>query len=347
MTCPFSPTPKSLWPPVDALRWEQAKIGGKLFDKGGAADWRPATQWGAEKAWGTFLTWLDRHGLLRPGDPMEQRVRPELIEQFIAEYQVGRAPLTVAGTVRSIAQMLRACSPPDGSDWLSQLGWSMMNSAKPARSKMPRIASPRDLLKLADKLMQEGRQGSKINRRGALLYRNGLMTACLAARPMRLGEFMALRLGKTLIRQDEGWLIHIPPGMTKSRRLRRQSFPNSLTSAIDFYVEHLRPTFFSKAVYPDNGALWVGCDGPLLPTSVSNVVSQTTLKGLGKSISPHLFRDCAATAIALDLPEEVGITKSVLGHATLKSSQDYYNQAKSMSASTELADVILQVRRAT
>lgn len=341
----FSPMPVDLWPEADAVRWAKARVGGKLFDKGGAAQWRRATVAGTEKAYGVYLTWAHHRGALEPSQPMEQRVSPALIESFVADYQAGRAPLTIATAVRGVAMMLRACNPPNGIDWLSELAWSMTNSARPVRPKMPRLVSPGELQQLGYKLMQEGRQSSETGRRAALTYRNGLMIACLAARPMRLGEFMTLRVGTTLVRQDKGWLIDIPAGMTKKGRARRQFFPAALTEEIDYYVQHLRAGLPVQPLSFDNGSLWLGVDGPLRPVSVSNIISALTLEHLGKRVSPHLFRDCAATAIALHAPAHVGITKSVLGHATLRSSQEYYNQAKSLSASSELADVIARFRK--
>ncbi len=69
-----------------------------------------------------------------------------------------------------------------------------------------------------------------------------------------------------------------------------------------------------------------------------------TKKYLGKPVSPHLFRDCAATEIALEDPKHIGITKPVLGYATLASSQRFYNQATSFSSFRRHGDVIRRLR---
>ena len=84
----------------------------------------------------------------------------------------------------------------------------------------------------------------------------------------------------------------------------------------------------------DEKWLWIGRQGgqPLCPTSVSSIISNSTKRQLGRAVSPHLFRDCAATDIALLDPEHVGITPDVLGHKTLASSQKFYNQAGSFKA---------------
>src|SRR3546814_8792664 len=58
--------------------------------------------------------WLGRTGQLDPLTHPWDRVTRERVKAFITEYSVGRAELTVAGAVRGIAYVLRACAPPDG-----------------------------------------------------------------------------------------------------------------------------------------------------------------------------------------------------------------------------------------
>lgn len=145
------------WPIQDAERWRKAKIPKKLFAKRSAADWRPSTRDSAESGYSVYLGWLAGQGLLDPAMPMEEKVTPVLIEQFAAAYSEGRAPLTLAGTIRDIAMMLRACRAPDGLPWLTELAWRLMNGAEPVKPKLPHIASPAELLELAEQLMTEGR----------------------------------------------------------------------------------------------------------------------------------------------------------------------------------------------
>lgn len=52
-----------------------------------------------------------------------------------------------------------------------------------------------------------------------------------------------------------------------------------------------------------------------------------------KRINPHLFRDIAATSIATEIPEDVGIVRSVLGHSDMRTGERFYNQARSVSVS--------------
>ena len=50
------------------------------------------------------------------------------------------------------------------------------------------------------------------------------------------------------------------------------------------------------------------------------------------SVNPHLFRDCAATTIALDNPEHVRVAAQVLGHASFATTERHYRMSRSAEA---------------
>jgi hypothetical protein len=66
--------------------------------------------------------------------------------------------------------------------------------------------------------------------------------------------------------------------------------------------------------------------------------------GLPEILFPHLFRDGAATAIAIVDPEHVGTIASVLGHSTLATSERHYNQARGLEAGRRYHGTIEQLR---
>ncbi len=57
-------------------------------------------------------------------------------------------------------------------------------------------------------------------------------------------------------------------------------------------------------------------------------------------VNPQLFRDCAATSIAIEAPDHVGIIMPVLGHARATTGERYYNQARSLEAARRFQAVI-------
>jgi hypothetical protein len=55
-------------------------------------------------------------------------------------------------------------------------------------------------------------------------------------------------------------------------------------------------------------ALWLSMYGPpMTDNGVYNRIVARTREGLGQPINPHLFRDCAATSVAIDDPAHIGI----------------------------------------
>ena len=125
-------------------------------------------------------------------------------------------------------------------------------------------------------------------------------------------------------------------GRRRPRRERPWSGTTRTGSASPFiwYVEKARDVLRRRDGGPDEGWLWIGRRGcRMQDNDISQRVARVTTQRLGRTISPHMFRDCVATDIAIHDPQHVGITKAVLGHATLASSQKYYNQAGSFAAS--------------
>lgn len=111
------------------------------------------------------------------------------------------------------------------------------------------------------------------------------------------------------------------------------------------YLSDVRPVLLRKQTGEDSGWLWIGRRGCQLHADlISITVTRATKRHLGKPVSPHMFRDCAATDIAYLDSEHVGITEDILGHAVLATSQKYYNQATSAVASKKHRSVIAALR---
>lgn len=325
----------SHWPSLWSERWLGAQEpASSPFEEGGAAArLSHAIKLEAERHVGVYLCWL---GEIDPSKPLETYVDRAAIKEFIEVYSRGRAEGTVACAIRGIAYYLRATVPPDGLPWLTKLAHRMSNTAQPSRPKLPRMVPISCLIELGARLMHDGMTALSDGRtHGATMYRNGLMIAALAARPtLRLKNFHALRANDTFFDVKGAYEVRVPHTQTKKKIKIAFRYPDWLTRPLRIYMEQIRPRLLDGGLVDDEGWLWVGRNGMqlLLPGTVGAIISETTARHLGRNISPHLFRDCAATDIALLAPADVGITKDVLGHATLASSQAHYNQAKSYTA---------------
>jgi integrase/recombinase XerD len=70
-----------------------------------------------------------------------------------------------------------------------------------------------------------------------------------------------------------------------------------------------------------------------------------TSAALGRPINPHLFRDCAATSVAIDDPLHVGIASQLLGHCRSSTTERYYNQANAVEACRQFQAFLISLRR--
>jgi len=87
--------------------------------------------------------------------------------------------------------------------------------------------------------------------------------------------------------------------------------------------------------------LWISeVGGELGAEAVHDQIKKVTLRFVGKPVSPHLFRHCAATSIAEAAPELAHIIQYVLGHTTSVTSDHHYKRVTSLEASRRLTAAI-------
>ena len=79
--------------------------------------------------------------------------------------------------------------------------------------------------------------------------------------------------------------------------------------------------------------------------AIYSLITKHTCAAFGRAVNPHLFRDCTATSIAIDLPAYADITRQILGHATMETSRQHYNHAGTADASQRMQAVIAKLRR--
>jgi site-specific recombinase XerD len=75
-------------------------------------------------------------------------------------------------------------------------------------------------------------------------------------------------------------------------------------------------------------------------------IKNRTQKAFGVSLSPHLFRDCAATSVAIEDPHHVRIAMNILGHHSLATTQRYYDQSQMLAAGRHYQSALIDLRRA-
>jgi integrase len=176
----------------------------------------------------------------------------------------------------------------------------------------------------------------------AIVFRDGLMVALLALRPLRRGNFAGVRLGQHLHKTPTGYRIEIPSEESKTGQLLETTIPEDLLPWLDQYLHLYRPILLGGAV---NEHLWVSKKGRAYsPKHLGERITRITRRLVGVAVNPHLFRDCAATTIATVDPEHVRMVMSLLGHKTPLTAERYYNHARSLEAGRAHQENIRQLR---
>ena len=191
-----------------------------------------------------------------------------------------------------------------------------MPGDKPARPKRHRLVHTERLLNLGLDLMATADEESTSLRRFKA-YRDGLMMGLLAIRPLRMRNLAGLILDRTLVQRGDGWWIEIPAAETKTKDSIEEPWPDSLAPHLQTYLVDHRAGIAAlrgSRAGTISDALWLSMYGPPMNDNAIYIrIVVRTRQGLGQAINPHLFRDCAATSIAIDDPAHVGIASRLLG----------------------------------
>ena len=348
--------PPNLWPAGDRLVWEEAIRPVDLLEEGGAAaEWAAATRRGVEHAYGRWIAWLthvDPAALkLAPAD----RATREMIVGYITHLRTQVASVTVVTYIRDLRCALEVVASQTDWRWLRRLVSRVKLTAQPSRNKRRRIVPIQAFYACGERLMlaAEAPSTTATTVERACQYRNGLMIALLAVRPVRLSNLAMIEIGHHLLQHGAGYNLSFQPAETKTGTdlLTNIPFPAALLPNLDHYLTHHRPILIARqtANHPGQAAthhLWVSRRGtPLSESAIYGAFVRLTEIEFGHAINPHMFRDCAATTIATADPEHVGIIRSILGHSTLKTAEDSYIQANGLEASRRHQGGILALRQ--
>ena len=326
--------PLAEWPAQDREGWVRALQPGDPFEPGGvAASWAETTKEVTVNGYGRWLTWLDHHGVLDRDAMPAARVTKERVIAYMEYLQACLSPHSVHGRVQQLGDALRAIAPDGDWRWIGRGAARLRAAATPVKDKLSRLQSPDRLVDLGHHLMLEA--DTKLEGLpGAIQYRDGLLIAFLAYRPVRVRNLRSIARGKHLRCEHGTWNVTFDE--TKNHRRLDFPFPAELVPALGRYLEVYRPLLLTaggRKPASTTAALWISQTGSHLGApAIRYWVRRRTKAAFGKALCPHLFRDCAATFIATYAPEHVSMITAILGHTTIEIAQRHYNQARTIDA---------------
>ncbi len=332
------------WPEIDQQLWTQAVNNDDPFADGPGGRLANTTRHKYWMGWHRFLGFL----MITEPEALEksltERLTPERIRRFVEHLRETNSPHSLAIQIDALYGAARTLMPEKDWTWLRNIKTRLYTAAPRGTSARPVITSVQ-LFDLGMQLMEESKISSKtpISLADAVRYRDGLIIALAALVPLRHKNLAALEIGRDLIREGESWSIVIPPEKTKTKTHLEFEIPEAIRNQLATYLKLVRPRMLRRR---NCKSLWVSPKGGSLSYSaVGPIFTRNTTERLGIRITPHDARDAAATLWAIAAPAQVGISRDLLAHTDLRTTNKYYNRAKGIEASRAHSRVIARLRR--
>ena len=226
---------------------------------------------------------------------------------------------------------------------LTELAVTLHARQKPVRQKQARILHPDRLLSGALAYLDgvpDGEYRNMFCRAGK--YRDGLIVALLACRPIRLENITEMALGDQLFQDGDRWQCRFEADEMKDKRALAFSFPPNLVPYLETYIDIYRSNLLKGG---DSCDLWISIRGQRMSEqSVYWNTCRLTEELYDQRINPHLFRDCAASALATEDPEHILAIARILGHASIDTTMRHYNQSQMVVAVDFFHQVVNDLR---
>jgi site-specific recombinase XerD len=330
------------WPEIDQTAWKRALAAGDVLDgRGPAAHWAKATRKTNMHHYGRWLAFLERTDRLSDEDPAS-RVTADVVREYGRELRLLVAPRTVVTLLVGLKVTIKAMAPDRGWRWLADLCNALNRSSKPLNRKHARLRPSEEIYAAAIAELTRLNGCAPKGRKWLCAYRDTLMIAFLAARPLRLKNFTALELGRHLVRNEKGWLITIPGQEVKNGQPLEYELIESLVPYLERYLATVRPAIMASS---RSNCLWTAWKKPALTSrEVYHCIVAKTTSLLGAPINPHLFRDCAATSLSLVSTAAARAAAPLLGHRFFSTTERHYVRARQLEASRMLNTALSSIK---
>ncbi len=346
----LTPLRLAAWSLPDQQAWARAQQAGGLFDDDGGllAQHPPERRRRIAKAYGRWLAYLVSQGQTPRDCGWRMTANPTLLQGFVSCLDAV-APITARGYLTDLLTACRALAPGMDFALLHRAVRHSWRHAKPVIDRQSQLLPARDLYQLGHQIMDEASMlPTPIAQANA--YRDGLMMALLIACPLRIRNFAQIRHDRHLQFDGARYRLHFGRHETKNKQPLMLLVPEDLHPALKTWLDIYRPICLARRgrwwQEGDHDALWISdsgapyVSGKTLSARLARLIEART----GKRLTAHLFRHSAATSIASEIPEDVGIIRAVLGHSSLQTGERYYNQATSLRAATKLQAALDQFR---
>lgn len=330
--------PFDRWPKEDRRLWSEVFTGTDRYADRSTAALSVTTRYGRLA---TYRQWLGFLDVLSPellDMPPAQRVTPATVEDYVGYLRQNCRETTVAIEIQRLFLVMRTLHPSTDWTWVNRICRRIAREARPMEH--PEVHTP-ELYALGLFLMDSAMEKAShqgITKSCAVRYRDGLLISFLAVAPIRRGALSRLTVDADLAKVNRRWLVKIPAKFTKTRTPQDFQLSERLTGYLDTYLNEIRPAFPGA---DGHSGLWPYIGRPMTDRMIWRRVIKRTRAGLGVAVSPHRFRNAAATFLTMQDPANAYAARDLLGHKSLDMTQKHYvDRAQSRLAGRSLANIL-------
>jgi site-specific recombinase XerD len=295
-----------------------------------------------ERAYGRYLTWLDVHELLEPSAPAETRVAPHRVAAYVRDLEaLGYSAQSRLLLLSGLRSAMRVLAPSVDTTWIMRPG-GVSIASRLQRPRSPIIVPDSAVLYRWGLRLTSEAQHERAGPMRMTSYRDGVIIALLAARPVRVRTLAGLTIGQQLIHASSGWRLVLEPEDMKNRRSLEFSLPGTLKGPLEHYLNVVRPVLMNGS---DGQRLWIGQNGlPMTKATISNMIRRRSKKEFGMGIGPHRFRHALATSTTTMDPENSNISAQLLAIGRTMA-QKHYDRSSDGVAAARFQDALIRERK--
>jgi len=344
------------WTPNDRAAWLA------LFDPANGrrrVSWVRQTQYQNAGVFTRYLACVARHGLIAD-------LHSDGVKAFVGECQAaGCSVITIAGYVRALWRVVTLIRPRSQQHlaWLHAACLNLEAVAKMAqKTGAHRKVDSAELALAGERLIAEARERAGI-RAGDLpdllkaalkagstgdhpstpwsaiqLFRDGLFLLVGAHAPERRRALTSISIDQINLRDS---LVEFEPMQIKTKRRSTRPLPPHV-------VEHIVEWIFlwRARCNPAHRMLWLAKGGDTVTDeAMYAAMVKATERVLGYPVSPHDFRDAAATLAVEEAPHQARLATIVLDQRSEQMTRNFTEQANQIVASRELAAALARTRQ--
>ena len=336
--------PVDQWPETDRRLWLAACNGADILDDevGARSHHADISNAKAAKGYGRWLTYLMQSAPETLTEAPGTRITRETVRAYVEALElIGNSTQTILARLQELGEVARVMDGKREWSFINEMASKVRARHRPARGKT-HLRLSNELVDLGANLM--GAAENLVGLEAAITHRDGLLIGFLALIPLRRRNLADLALERTLHREGSNWIVTFGEDDTKTRAAFEVGVPDVLQAPIGIYLRTHRPFLIARSgrwTRPAEGALWVSKDGsPMTQMAIYDRIRARTKEQFGVAINPHLFRDAAATTMAIADPANVRLAAPLLSHRTFTTTERYYRQARAQEAHRAFVDAL-------